>query len=122
MSEEFFGKIIVEVTGLEEGSGEMCITFQDGSELHMWHSQDCCESVSICDIDSSNDLVGSVFYGLEETSQHGTTGFGDETWTFYTIKTDRGYTWIRWYGESNGYYSTSVSTKFCNVGESRGYW
>lgn len=122
MKDKFYGKIIKSVTGLDEGSGEMAITFEDGSALHMWHSQDCCESVSICDIDSSGNLVGAAFYDLEETSQSGSSDYGVEEWTFYTIRTDKGYTWIRWYGESNGYYSTSVSTKFCEAGESRSRW
>ena len=121
--EEFYGKVIVGVDGLEVGSGEVVITFEDGSSFHMWHSQDCCESVSINDIDQSFDsLEGATFFDCEESTRHGNTDYGDETWTFYTIRTDKGYAWIRWYGESNGYYSTGVSTKYCAPGESRGYW
>ncbi len=122
MNETFYGKIISRVDGLHVGSDEVVITFTDGSALHMWHEQDCCESVSICDIDTSADLVGAAFYDLDVSSKEGETDYGDEEWTFYTIQTDRGYTWIRWYGESNGYYSTSVSYKFCEAGEARSCW
>jgi hypothetical protein len=122
MSEEFYGKVIVGVDGLDNGSDSVTITFEDGSSFHMWHSQDCCESVSIEDIDSSCSLEGAVWFECEVSSKDRNSEYGDvEEWTFYTIRTDKGYAWIRWYGTSNGY-STSVSTKYCAPGEDRGYW
>lgn len=120
---DFYGKVITNVNGLHRGSGEVVITFEDGARLYMWHSQDCCESVSIEDIDDSTcSLIGAVFYDLEVFTKDGNSDWGASTYTFYTLKTDRGYVWIRWFGESNGYYSTSVSTKYCEAGQDRGYW
>lgn len=44
----------------------------------------------------------------EETSSSGEIEWGTETWTFYKFATVKGYVTLRWYGESNGYYSESV--------------
>ena len=64
-----------------------------------------------------SDLVGSPILMAEEVTYvdehppeigHRQT---DEswTWTFYKFATVKGYVTIRWLGESNGYYSESVS-------------
>ena len=125
MNNEFNGKLISDVNGLEKGSEVVVITFRDGSTFRMWHSQDCCESVSIVDIDSVNNIEGAIWYGFEESTRSAT---GDEcsddsgTWTFYTLHTSAGYVWIRWLGESNGYYSEDVSTCYCEAGETRSRW
>ena len=40
-----------------------------------------------------------------EEDKHGNVS----EWTFYNLRTHKGTVTIRWYGTSNGYYSTSVS-------------
>jgi hypothetical protein len=79
----------------------------------MYHSQDCCESVSIEDVEGDIcDLIGSPIVLAEEApSQDEQPGrdHGDSfTWTFYRLATEKGFVVIRWYGESNGYYSERV--------------
>lgn len=87
--------------------------------------QDCCESVSIEDICGDIDcLLGCPILMAEETSTsssiYGSTiECHDDsfTWTFYKIATINGYVTIRWYGESNGYYSESVDFKELSLKE-----
>lgn len=100
-----------------EQEGDDAIVFEttEGEKFRMAHAQDCCESVLIEDICGDlSDLVGSPILQAEEsTSDTDPTGVANGhresfTWTFYRFATNRGSVVIRWYGESNGYYSESV--------------
>jgi hypothetical protein len=90
-------------------------TVNDGSKYWMYHSTDCCESVTVEDINGDlADLVGSpILLAEESTSQENPPGFSKEwqldfTWTFYRFATAKGFVAIRWYGESDGGYSVKV--------------
>jgi hypothetical protein len=88
----------------------------DGTHYRMYHSQDCCERVYVEDIVGDlDDLVGSPLVRAEErtsdTSEDSDpNAFRDYAymWTFYEFATIKGSVTIRWYGESNGYYSIGV--------------
>lgn len=55
--DEFIGKTLVSV---EKSFDSIVFKFSDGSSYMMYHSQDCCESVTVDDIDGVlDDLVGS---------------------------------------------------------------
>lgn len=87
----------------------------EGEKFRQFHRQDCCESVTVEDICGDlGDLIGSPLLLAEEvTSNTNPEGITKEyqdsfTWTFYKLATIKGSVTIRWYGESNGYYSESV--------------
>ncbi len=94
---------------------EMVFTTNDNQKYKLHHDQDCCESVAIEDVCGDlSDLIGAEILLAEEvSSQDNPEGIVPEhqdsfTWTFYKLATAKGGVTIRWYGESNGYYSESV--------------
>jgi hypothetical protein len=98
--------------------GDALIRFiSDTDEYHMYHDQSCCEAVYIESIIGDlSDLVGTPILVAEERSSvedgsHAPLNLSDDCyeWTFYELRTIKGSVTIRWYGTSNGYYSTSVS-------------
>lgn len=112
--EDLKGKTLVGVTGAK-GDESMVFTCLDGDQYELAHDQSCCETVLIEDVCGDlSDLVGEVLTA-EETSNSNDPVPGREyapesyTWTFYRIGTARGLVTVRWLGESNGYYSESVS-------------
>lgn len=106
------GKILtrIDVTrGYYKEDDNIVFTCSDGTQYRMFHSQCCCESVTIEDIVGDlEDLRMSPILIAEEVSDSNDTGSGSETWTFYKLSTNQASVTIRWYGSSNGYYSESV--------------
>ena len=107
-------KVLKEVT---VGSDNITFITDNGEVYNMYHDQDCCESVYIESVVGDiEDLIGVPLLIAEESTS-GENPEGAEvsdyqdsfTWTFYKLATIKGYVDIRWYGESNGYYSESVS-------------
>ena len=115
-----------------ERVGDEQIEFEtnDGRIFVMYHLQDCCERVLIEDIVGDlQDLVGEPILLAEkvdgETVRKPIERDPDEykesfTWTFYKLATRKGYVDIRWFGQSNGYYSESVNFVEINVSQKEG--
>ena len=105
------GKILKDIK--IEGTESILFIDEDGIEYEMFHDYDCCENVYIEDICGDiNNLIGSKIIMAEEVINRDLSPLNkfDEsyTWTFYKFATVKGYVTIRWYGESNGYYSEEV--------------
>lgn len=110
------GRTIEEVRG-EQGGEELRFIFADGDELLLHHQQECCEDVRLEEVVGDlNDLVGSPLLQAEEVAEEEPEapedrdyGYIDSyTWTFYKFATIKGTVTLRWFGESNGYYSEEV--------------
>lgn len=104
---EFLGKTMIAVTNQ---SNEAVVFETDSETYSMYHVQDCCEYVRVEEvIGDLEDLVGNPILQAEEVSETATEASESGTWTFYKLATIKGSVTIRWLGESNGYYSESVS-------------
>jgi len=112
--EDLKGKVLKEAT---VGDREIRFVTVDGDIYRMFHYQDCCESVYVESVVGDvQDLVGEPILVAEEVTSHDNPEDAEVseyqesfTWTFYKLATRKGYVDIRWYGESNGYYSERVS-------------
>ena len=112
--EKLIGKTIKEIYGAEKYSEEITFITECGEVWKMYHYPECCEQVFVEDVVGDiGDLVGSPILVCEESTNSTLPPLDGRdksyTWTFYKIATIKGWVDIRWYGESNGYYSESVS-------------
>jgi len=118
--DELIGEVIIKIDKcVGDCEEEDSITFylSNGSIYKQCHDTECSEYVHIEDIDGDlNDLIGYDLIQAEESSNKDSNALESGTWTFYKFGTSKGYVTIRWYGESNGYYSeTAEMTKIEGV-------
>lgn len=113
---DFIGRTITTIK-FSSDDDYILMTFSNGDVLAFYHEQSCCESVTIEDISGDlRNLIGSPLTMCEivtsDVSPNGDdleNSYDSCTWTFYKFATVKGYVTIRWFGESNGYYSERVS-------------
>lgn len=106
------------ITSIRDTSDSLDFTLANGQKCSLYHEQDCCESVSIDDISGDFSLLldSPLLSVSEEESNENPPGVAKGwqdsfTWTTYVFTTAKGSVTVRWYGESNGYYSEHVN--FC---------
>ena len=109
------GKTLIKVSGLKKGGDFVTFYTKEGNVYEMYHDQDCCEKVEVEDVcgDIEDLLNFPILLAEESTSRENPKEPEDIwndsfTWTFYKLSTLKGDVTIRWYGESNGYYSERV--------------
>lgn len=121
--EDLLGKELVSIsvrTSVRGKQDAILFVTKQGNNYLMYHEHDCCENVDIESIVGDiNDLLGYPILLAEEVIKDGSeepkprdeNGYSyddSSTWTFYKLATIKGYVDIRWFGESNGYYSETV--------------
>lgn len=120
---ELNGKVISKIEGLEKWSDEVRIFTECGNEYLFYNDQDHA-SIRLEDFEiSANSLNSALIISAQMVSNKGIDKKPSEyseswIWTFYKIETNKGGLWMRWLGESNGYYSEHVSFDRVNNPES----
>lgn len=110
--EQLINKTIINIV---KNDYEIIFECNNGEKYKMYHEEECCEDVKVEDISGDlEDLLNTPLLMAEEATEEGETDWGTCTWTFYKFATINGYVTIRWYGESNGYYSESVDIEKVN--------
>ncbi len=108
--------LIISEFKINEGKTEIHIKTKCGNRIEMSHIQDCCEDVfideiigDIKDILNYPVLMAEVVTSDKNPENYKASEYQESfTWTFYKLMTIKGNITIRWYGESNGYYSEEV--------------
>lgn len=123
---QLIGLTLNRIEGCLPDSDEVTFYSECGQQFRMYHEQDCCETVLLNDIEGDvDDLIGSPIVVAETVSDAAQQAlkllipFPDRDgdcvqWTFYRLATAKGWVVLRWFGDSNGYYSTEVNFKRIN--------
>ena len=103
--ERMLGQVPIKIVKSDE---ELTFTMSSGDTFRFYHDNECCEVVSIEEvIGDFEDLLFLPILRAEEKVND--DEYNNQTWTFYTFATRKGYVDVRWLGSSNGYYSQSVN-------------
>ena len=113
--ENLVGEVLTHVDIFDD---EILLTTESGRKIQIFHSQDCCESVSIVNTEGDwQNLIGKpLIEASEEIDPDNDPIFTEtdkechdsRTNTKLTFRVDGATVINRWVGDSNGYYSESV--------------
>ena len=113
---ELKGKTITSIQGSNSDDSDTIITTSDGSIYTLTHIQDCCEHVRVYgSVGNIDDVLNEEVIAAEDTNPMDNPNAPDykyyesATWSQFRIVTNKGTFEIWWLGESNGYYSETVS-------------
>ena len=113
---ELKGKTITSIDGSNSDDSDTIITTSDGSIYTLTHIQDCCEHVRVYgSVGNIDDVLNAEVIAAEDTNPMDNPNASDykiydsATWTQFRIVTNKGTFEMWWLGESNGYYSETVS-------------
>jgi hypothetical protein len=113
---ELKGKTITSIDGINSDDSDTIITTSDGSIYTLTHLQDCCEHVRVYgSVGNIDDVLNAEVIAAEDTNPMDNPNAPDykyyesATWSQFRIVTNKGSFEIWWLGESNGYYSETVS-------------
>jgi hypothetical protein len=113
--DSLLGLTLSAIRGHEIGSETITFETTEGRRFQMHYYDDCCATCTLNDVAGDfADLIGNPILQAEEVSSSNEGEKPGEysdswTWTFYKLSTVKGSVTLRWLGESNGYYSESVT-------------
>jgi len=119
MTNDFFtlkGQIVRKIQAL---NGDSLSILTDKYEYNLYHAQDCCEFVRLAKIigDIDNILNEEIIFAEEDGGANDPDWATDynyddsHTWTKFVLATKNANVEFWFLGESNGYYSESISIK-----------
>lgn len=118
MTNDFFtlkGQTIRKIIAL---NGDFLKIVTDKYKYYLYHHQDCCEYVRLVDVigDVDNILNEEIIFAEEDGGANDPDWYSDNyndshTWTKFVLGTKNANVEFWFLGESNGYYSESISIK-----------
>ncbi len=104
---ELKGKTIASV---QHNDDEVVFTTTEDERYHLWHSQDCCESVQLDRISGDlSGIIGKPIVFADEQPGHGEpAGYESVTFSDFVVETETHSVTFHFIGSSNGYYNESV--------------